>query len=265
MPRVSIIMGAYNCADVVGNAIESIQNQTFEDWEFIICDDCSKDNTYKVVKTYADNDSRIILIQNEKNCHLAYTLNHCLSMAKCEYVARMDADDISQPYRLAEQVAFLDAHPEYSVVGCGVTLYDDSGDRQILFNKEEPVVKDMIYGVPFFHPTIMMRRAVYQALGGYVVSERTRRGQDLDLWFRFFAKGYKGYNIHEPLLKYHDDLNDYGKKNSFKMAWGTTQTLFLGFRANHFPLYYYFWTLVPIITACMPRPIVYYIHKKHAR
>lgn len=265
MPRVSIIMGAYNCADVVGKAIESIQCQSFEDWEFVICDDCSKDDTYKVIKEYAERDRRIILIHNNQNSRLAYTLNHCLSVATGEYVARMDADDISLPDRLAKQVSFLDAHSEYAVVGSGVVLYDDSGDRQVLLNTEVPSVRNMKHGVPFFHPTIMMRRDAYRDLKGYVVSDRTRRGQDMDMWFRFFAKGYKGYNMQEPLLKYHDDLSDYGKKSSWSMAWGTTQTLYLGFKANHFPSYDYIWTLVPLVTAFLPRSIVYFIHKKRVK
>lgn len=254
-------MGTYNCASVVGRAIESIKAQTFNDWDFIICDDCSKDDTYAVIEQYARKDCRIRLLHNEKNCYLAFSLNHCLSIATGEYVARMDADDIAQPERLEKQVAFLDAHPEYSVVGSGIILYDAEGDKQVLLNSEIPQVKEMKHGVPFFHPTIIMRRAAYQALGGYVVEERTRRGQDMDLWFRFFAKGYKGYNLQVPLLRYHDDLNDYKKKSSMKMARGTAKTMYLGFRANHFPLYDYIWTLLPIITALLPRSIVYLIHK----
>lgn len=261
MPKVSIIMGAYNCAKVVGAAIESIQRQTFTEWEFIICDDCSTDSTYQVLEKYAMLEPRIILLKNASNSRLAFTLNHCLSVAKGEYVARMDSDDIALEDRLAKQVEFLDNHHEYDVVGGGVVLYDNEGDRQILLNKEIPLVRDMRHGVPFYHPTIMMRKSVYDELDGYVVSSRTQRGQDLDLWFRFFAKGFNGYNLQEPVLKYHDDLNDYSKKGSIKIAWGTTKTIFVGFRANRFPFYLYVWSIVPIITACLPRFFVYYIHK----
>ena len=258
-------MGAYNCAPVVGQCIRSVQEQTFSDWEFIICDDCSTDNTYLTIQQYASKDSRIRLIRNERNSHLAFSLNHCLTETTGEYVARMDADDICLPDRLEKQVSFLDTHPEYAVVGGGVILYDDKGDRNTLMNAETPEVHLMKHGVPFFHPTIMMRKAVYDDLGGYIVSTRTRRGQDMDLWFRFFAKGYKGYNLQEPVLKYHDDLSDYGKKSSLKMAWGTTQTLFLGFKTNHFRLREYIWACVPLVTACLPRIIVFWIHKKKVK
>lgn len=262
MPRVSIIMGAYNCAHVVGRAIESIQLQSFDDWEFIICDDCSTDSTYDVVKKYADADVRIILIRNTTNSRLAYTLNHCLSIAKGEYVARMDCDDIALSERLAKQVEFLDKNINYDVVGGGVILFDDTGDKQILLNKEFPSVEDMKRGIPFFHPTIMMRKKVYDQLDGYLVSKRTIRGQDLDLWFRFFANGFSGYNLQEPVLKYHDDIGDYAKKSSFKLALGLTKTMLCGFKANNLPIYSFIWAFVPLITAFIPKFIVYFIHNR---
>ncbi len=265
MPKVSIIMGAYNCADTIVRSIESIQGQTFSDWEMIICDDCSKDSTFDVATACAQQDKRIVVIKNEQNSRLAYSLNHCLQHAKGEYVARMDADDICYPERLQLQVDFLDAHPEYSVVGGGVQLYDENGDGNILLNPEVPVVSFMYRHVPFFHPTIMMRRETYDALGGYVVAKRTRRGQDMDLWFRFFAKGYKGYNIQQPLLKYHDSLSDIKKKNSFSTAWGFTQTLFIGFRANKFPFYKYHWVLKPFVVSLLPQSVIYKLHKKYSK
>lgn len=262
MPKVSIIMGVYNCAHVVGKAIESIQEQSFTDWEFIICDDCSTDATFTVVKEYADLDSRIILIKNNTNSRLAFSLNHCLSIAKGQYIARMDGDDIALPDRLAKQVDFLDKNLAYNVVGGGIILFDEEGDKRLLLNKEVPSVEDMKRRIPFFHPTIMMRKSAYDKLDGYLVSKRTLRGQDLDLWFRFYANGFSGYNLQEPVLKYHDDIGDYAKKSSFKVSWGLTKTMLSGFKANKFPFYSYIWAFVPIITACIPRFIVYFIHNK---
>ena len=92
MPKISVLMGAYNCAETIGKSIESIQAQTVTDWELIICDDGSSDNTIEIVKEYQNNDDRIVLIQNDKNRGLSYTLNHCLEVAKAEYCARMDGD-----------------------------------------------------------------------------------------------------------------------------------------------------------------------------
>lgn len=260
--KISIIMGAYNTASTLPLSIESVVQQTYKDWELIICDDCSKDDTYEVAKSYAEKYSNIIVVRNEVNSRLAFSLNHCLEYARGEYVARMDADDLCLPDRLEKQVAFLDSHPEYAVVGGGVVLFDGDKIKKAIFNPEIPEKTFLARGVPFFHPTIMMRKTIYEALGGYLVSERTKRGQDYDLWFRFFAKGFKGYNLQESVLHYHDSLSDYNKKSSWKMSWGTTKTMWIGFRMNEMPLRLYPWVLKPLVTALMPKKMVYLIHNK---
>lgn len=111
-------------------AIDSILNQTYKDFEFIICDD----GTYEMVQGLTKNDSRVTLIKNEENRGLAYSLNHCLSVAKGKYIARMDAGDISMPNRLEKQVKFLDEHLEYAMVGCNLLLINDEGtwEKRIL-------------------------------------------------------------------------------------------------------------------------------------
>lgn len=262
--KVSIIMGAYNTAPTLPVSIESILQQTYKDWELIICDDCSKDNTYEVALSYAKNYSNIRVIRNEKNSRLAYSLNHCLQYAQGEYVARMDADDFCLPDRLAKQVAFLDTHPEFAVVGGGVMLFDGKVVKKTIFNPEEPKKEFLAKGVPFFHPTIMMRKSVYDTLDGYLVSDRTKRGQDYDMWFRFYAKGFRGYNLQEPLLRYHDSLSDYAKKSSWDMTWGATKTIWLGFRVCKMPLRFYPWVLKPIVSWLLPKKLIYIIHnKKH--
>ena len=115
--KVSIIMAAYNSASTIAESIESILQQTFTDWEFIICDDGSSDDTYRIIKDYeARYPGKIIAIRNEQNSKLPYSLNHCLQYANGEYIARMDADDKSYPERLEKQHAFLTAHPEIDVV-----------------------------------------------------------------------------------------------------------------------------------------------------
>ena len=262
--KVSIIMGAYNTASTLPSSIDSVINQTYKDWELIICDDCSKDNTYDVAKSYADKYENIVVIRNEKNSRLAYSLNHCLQYAKGEYVARMDADDLCLPDRLEKQVKFLDEHPEYQVVGGGVLLFDGEKVKKTLLNPEVPEKEYLAKGVPFFHPTIMMRKSAYDALDGYLVSERTKRGQDYDMWFRFFANGFKGYNLQEPVLRYHDSIEDYGKKSSWEMTWSATKTMWIGFNMVRMPLRLYPWVLKPIISYLLPRKIVYMIHNKKA-
>ena len=122
--RVSVIMGAFNAASTLSASIDSVLKQTYKDWELIICDDCSTDNTFDVAKSYVEKYPNIRVIRNEKNSCLAYSLNHCLKYVQGEYVARMDTDDLCLPDRLEKQVAFLDAHPDLAVVGGGVMLFD---------------------------------------------------------------------------------------------------------------------------------------------
>lgn len=260
--KVSIIMGVYNAASTISISIDSIIKQTYQDWELIICDDCSKDDTYDIVKSYANTHDNIVVIRNEKNCRLAYSLNHCLKYSKGEYIARMDADDLCFPDRLDKQVAFLDSHPEYAVVGGGVLLFDGEKVKKTLLNPEVPQKESLAKGVPFFHPTIMMRKSAYDALNGYLVSDRTKRGQDYDMWFRFYALGFKGYNLQEPVLRYHDSLSDYGKKTSWNMAWGTTKTMWIGFRSCKMPLHMYVWIFKPVISWMLPKKVIYMMHNK---
>ncbi len=262
MAKVSVIMAVYNGAPNLAKSVGSIIEQSFTDWEFIICDDCSTDDTFKMLQQIAETDSRIKVIQNKHNSKLAYSLNHCLSESTGEYIARIDHDDIALPDRFAEQVKFLDENPEYDVVGGGVILYDDSGNERPVLNEEYPDVKIMKSKIPFFHPTIMMRKAAYDKLGGYTVSARTTRGQDMDLWFRFFAKGLKGYNLQVPVLKYHDDISDYRKKNSLKLACKFSQTMIVGFKLNNLPMYTYVYALKPIVAAILPKKIVFWFHRK---
>ena len=107
--KVSIIMGIYNCADTLPEAIDSIVNQTYVNWELIMCDDGSKDTTYQIAEKYQKMyPDKIVLIKNEKNQGLNYTLNHCLQYVTGDYIARMDGDDLSLPTRLEKEVTFFE-------------------------------------------------------------------------------------------------------------------------------------------------------------
>ena len=126
--KVSVIMGIYNCASTLAEAIDSLLAQTYTDWELIMCDDGSTDNTIAVAESYVERCDNILLIQNEHNMGLPATLNHCLEYAESEYIARMDGDDISLPERFAKEVDFLDTHMEYALVSCYMICFDEHGD-----------------------------------------------------------------------------------------------------------------------------------------
>lgn len=258
---VSVIMGAYNAEREIEYAIKSVQDQSFKYWELIICDDCSTDHTHEVVKRIAEKDSRILLIKNAENKKLAYSLNQCLRHAEGRYIARMDTDDICIKDRLEKQVGFLEEHPEYDVVGSAAFIDDGENANFIRFTVEKPDKDSMKSGSPFMHPTIMMRKEAYDKLGGYQVLKRTERGQDLDLWYRFFKLGMKGYNLSEPLLIYHESIQDY-KKRTLKTALMYARTHFYGYRLLGYPWWSYYRILKPVIAACIPDKFMHNIHRK---
>lgn len=258
-PLVSVIMGVYNCEQTVGRAIESVICQTYCNWEFIICDDGSTDHTISVINKYAEQDSRIVVIENKTNMRLAATLNNCLKCARGKYIARMDADDENLPQRLEAQVNFLETHPEYDVVGCSRIIFDDDGDRGIRKSVEYPDENILLKDTPFAHPTIMMKKSVYDELGGYRISKETMRAEDLDLWFRFYAKGFQGYNMSQVLYRYHESLQDY-KKRSLKAGIQTAKVFWNGYKMIKVPLLKRIWVIKPILAAIIPNRILIKYH-----
>ena len=158
--KISIIMGVFNCSATLGDSIDSILNQTYTDWKFIICDDGSTDNTFQIIKEYQNRYSdKFVILKNEKNMGLNYTLNRCLKEAKGEYVARMDGDDISLPERLKKEVEFLESHSEYAIVSTPMIFFDENGEWKRGKTKiVVPKIKDFVFNAPFHcHAPCMIR------------------------------------------------------------------------------------------------------------
>lgn len=203
--KVSVIIAAYNCEDVVGEAIESILNQTYENLELIICDDASTDSTARVLEKYAQLDKRISILRNFENKKAAYSRNRCIKVAKGSYIAVEDADDWSMPERLEKQMRFLDENNDIDFVGTGEISFDEKSIWSKVLLKELPDKRDFLKNFPFSHPSMMFRKEALQAVGGYRVSDETIRGQDADMVMRMYAKGLKGANIQEYLHGYRED------------------------------------------------------------
>lgn len=204
MKKVSIIMGVYNCKDIrrLRASIDSIIGQTYTDWEFLICNDGSTDETLSELKKIEQIDERIRVISYFPNRGLAYALNQCILLAEGQYIARQDDDDISEPERLACQVKFMDAHPEYSVVGTAAKVFDDNGIWGKYEVEEQPTKKTFLWNSPFIHPTVMMRKDALKEAGCYRVAKETRRCEDYDLFMRMYAMNNIGYNIQSELYQY---------------------------------------------------------------
>lgn len=251
--KVSVIMGVYNCATTIESAIQSILTQTYENWELIVCDDGSEDDTYRIAEKLKNQyPEKITLLRNEKNLKLAATLNRCLQYATGEYIARMDGDDVSLPERLEKQVAFLKSHPDIVLVGTAVTGRYHGHDR-IIRIEQSPNSESMITGVPFFHPTIMVYRSTLKLLGDYTVAERTNRCEDVDLWFRFFKAKQCGANLEEPLYIY--TVPDH--KETVKDYIGKWKTEMIGYRMLKYPVHVYITTSVKmLIRVCVPNAVL---------
>lgn len=198
-PRVTVLMSVYNGEKYLTEAIDSIVNQTFADFEFIIINDGSTDNSICIIESYGD--PRICLVNNDRNLGLPISLNRGFELARGEYIARMDADDISRPERLARQISFLDAHPQVGVCGGWVRFFPPPGSDVWKLPESSEEIKCMqFYTVGVAHPAVMMRKKFFTD-NGLLYDPRFRFSQDYELWGR--ALQYMDFaNIQEVLLDY---------------------------------------------------------------
>lgn len=265
MPKISVIMGIYNCSDTLEEAIESLLNQTYSDYEIIMCDDGSSDETYEKAKEYEHKyPNKIRVLKNEFNLGLNKTLNRCLKEAKGEYIARMDGDDISLPERFQKEVDFLDRHPEFAIVSSPMIYFGENGDWKSGKAIEYPKKKDFIKHSPFFcHAPCMVRKEAYEAVKGYSEDPRTLRFEDCHLWYKMYSKGYKGYNFQEPLYKMRDDRNAF-KRRTLKSRMNAVYVKYVGFKMLHMPWYTYLYIIrtliISVILGIMPEKIYMYLH-----
>jgi len=202
IPKVSIIMSVYNGGKYLHEAIESILNQTFIDFEFIIVDDASNDNSSNILTNYAAQDRRIKLITNKHNIGLTKSLNKGLRIARGSYIARQDADDISHPERLGHEVSFLDNNSDVGLTGSHVSLIDKTG-REFSTLKpptnHDEIRNQLLRGNSFCHGSVMFRRSCVPIVGFY--REQFKYTQDYDLWLRI-SEHFKVANIDKILYQH---------------------------------------------------------------
>lgn len=259
--KVSIIMGIYNCANTLEEAIESILTQTYQEWELIMCDDGSQDNTYEVATSFSKKYENIIVFQNERNMGLNYTLNRCLEKANGKYIARMDGDDISLPTRLEKEVAFLDQHREYAIVSTNMIYFDENGEWGKSNMLKFPQKEDLVKATPFCHAPCMVRREAYEKVKGYSVEKKLLRAEDYHLWFKMYLEGYRGYNLQEVLYKMRDDRNA-TQRRKFKYRINEAYVKRLIMKNFDLPIKNIVYVVRPIIVGVMPTFLYEYLHKK---
>lgn len=202
-PFVSVIVPCYNCGLYVDDAIASLVNQTYGRLEILLCDDASADGTYERLQLWEKKDARIRVFQNEENRGISHTLNRLVDFSTGEYIARMDADDISDPARIEKQVRFLQDHPAVGLCGTYALHIDERGKKigqSRLPVHYDDIKESMKFFCPVYHPTVMGRRMCFEK---YRYSEDLLCAQDYELWCRMvYQEKICIENIPELLLKY---------------------------------------------------------------
>jgi glycosyltransferase involved in cell wall biosynthesis len=247
-------MSVYNGKRYVAEAIESILAQTYSDFEFLIMDDASTDESVSIVEKYASLDSRIKFFSHAKNTGLTKSLNELAKYATGEYIARMDADDVADPTRIEKQMYFLMQHPEVSVCGTrGWLMNEDTGEESFL---DVPVgvlsKKQLIYHNQCLHPSLVIKRSVFDLVGGY--DERFKRSQDYELLLRILRVASIA-NIPDRLIRYRFSSKSflkYGKKQEWYALCARVRAIMMG----GYPIVYgVFWIVLRFLWLIVPQSI----------
>lgn len=196
-PTITVLLPVYNGEQYVAEAVTSILEQTYTDFELLVMDDGSTDETPQVLASLAAGDARV-RIHRRENRGLIATLNEGLTLCSTELVARMDADDRAMPERLALQKAFMDRHAHIAVCGTGMEMYESG--KVVTPRSAAPFDILCLFGSALAHPTVMYRRSVVLGLGGY--ASDMAAAEDYDLWCRMAAAGYGIDNLPQALLRY---------------------------------------------------------------
>jgi glycosyltransferase involved in cell wall biosynthesis len=229
-PTVSVIMPVYNGAVFLHAAINSILTQTFTDFELIIVNDGSKDNTEDIIRTF--KDGRIVYIKNEVNLKLIKTLNKGLDLAKGKYVARMDADDISLPYRLEKQIEAFNSNSQIDIVNVNAFILSEDGKYYREQKSHSSLSNDSIkYLIPLqnfiCHPGVMVKTELLKHYK-YADDISKEHIEDFDLWNRMLQDGCYCYTIPEFQLLYRDNslsINHTEKRRQVERMFSLSKTL----------------------------------------
>lgn len=220
VPKVTVLMPVYNCELYIREAIDSILNQTFKDFEFLIIDDASSDGTVSIIQSYID--SRIQFIEKPLNTGYTNSLNLGLQIAKGKYIARMDGDDISLPERFAKQITFLEANQD--IIVCGSWYAIIGSDTIVKLPEHHDAIKlAFLKGNCMAHPSVMMRKKLLNEFP-IVYDPSKEPAEDYDLWVRLALQGSLLHNLQEVLLDYRIHNTQVSKKQNLKQMSGVLET-----------------------------------------
>lgn len=254
---VTVLMSMYNTPeDELKESIQSILNQTYKNFEFLIIDDSCTDNSVEIVRSY--KDSRIRIVYNEKNIGLVKSLNKGIQLAKSDYIVRMDTDDIAHERRIEKQLEFIIKNPKYAIVSGKAQFFDDNGVYGLSYFSGEVRKADLIFGNPFIHPAMIINKKALIDINGY---PNYRRCEDYAMVMNMYANGYVGFVMNDTLIKYRLDKNAYLKKKKrdriieFKAK-------FIFFKKMKIKWYKFIYIFKPIILIFVPNVILRLYHKR---
>jgi len=235
---ITVIMSVRNNAGTVGLAIDSLLNQTYDDFKVIVIDDASTDTTSDILNEFERNNENITVIRNNESRGLADNLNTMLNMAETRWVARMDGDDICYPTRFEKQMDFLTNNPDIDILGTAAHIIDENGRKNGVFKwpSRHENIKKSIWCNPMIHPSIIMKRQKIIDIGGYPPYPRR---QDYALWFKAIKTGLQFHNLPEHLIQYRIVKKHY-KKDNLKQLLRQARIGWLGYASvgGYNPLHY---------------------------
>ena len=215
-PLVSVIIPTYNCSRDIEKCIESIEKQTYNNIEIIVCDDCSTDNTREILKELEKKYNNIKILYNETNLKAAATRNKCIENSKGVFIAIQDADDYSDISRIESQVSFLMINPDIDYVSSSAIIFDENGKKGERFFSDKVLTdKDFYKGLPLIHGATLFRKSAMIKVNGYRVDKTTVRGQDADMFYRMQIAKLKGATTSDLLYYYNEDDSAF-KRRKYK-------------------------------------------------
>lgn len=265
-PLVSVVMATFNEPEVyITAAIQSILNQSYTNWEFIIADDSTRKETIKAIDTFAEADSRIILIRKAKRMGFVEALNEGLKIAHGKYIARMDGDDVSLEDRLQCQVDYMEQYPNVDILGGAMSIIDKNG--KITSSRRYPIkgLRLHLWAIvrnPLAHPTVMFRNTILDA--GLFYDMEQKKAEDIEFWLRLKRKGFRLENMSRKLLNYRVE-GDLALKRT-KEQWMFNYKARLRNFSYRFPLFSMASIIVSGIYVIIPSKIIQiFYHKENNR
>ena len=265
-PLVSVLMPAYNAEKYIAEAIESVLDQSYKDFELIIADDTSTDSTWEIISLYKKKDVRIVAVRNENNLYIAGNRNKLLSMSKGKYIAWQDSDDISYGRRLERQVKFMEKNKEVGICGGYLDFYFNGKviERRRYSKLDSRLRRRIFRQSPVAQPASMIRKECFDKVGLFNLDYPP--AEDIDMSFRI-GSFYKFANISFPLIKYR---LHYKSATSKKLKVIMLTTLKIRFKnlknkAYKFSLVDVLYQIATVCALLLPPLFVYYTFRKHRR